>query len=178
MTNAGFELTGYPLARYHQHSRRTREVHMLDVGTRAPEFTLPDQDGRDVSLSTLLNRGRLILYFYPADFTPGCTRQACAVRDLHSEALRMGLTIAGVSPQPSARHLAFRERYELPFTLLADPEKSVIRMYDVDGPLGFGVRRATYLIDPARHIRGAVLADLRIGRHTAFIRRAIATSAR
>jgi peroxiredoxin Q/BCP len=90
----------------------------------------------------------------------------------------MGLAIAGVSPQPSARHLAFRERYQLPFTLLADPEKSVIQMYDVDGLLGFGVRRATYLIDPARHIRGAVLADFRIGRHMNFIRRALATSTR
>ena len=151
---------------------------MLDVGTRAPEFTLPDQDGRDVSLTTLLNRGPLLLYFYPADFTPGCTRQACAIRDLHAEIVAMGLTIAGVSPQPSARHLAFRERYRLPFTLLADPEKSVIQMYDVDGLLGFGVRRATYLIGPARHIRGAVLADFRIGAHANFIRRALATSPR
>jgi peroxiredoxin Q/BCP len=151
---------------------------MLKVGTRAPEFTLPDQDGRDTSLSTLLNRGALIHYFDPADFTPGCTRQACMIRDLHDELLRDGLTIAGISPQPSAQHLAFRQRYQLPFTLLADPQKAVIQMYAVDGPLGFGVRRATYLIDPARHIRGAVLADLRIGRHAAFIRRALATSAR
>ena len=150
---------------------------MLGIGTRAPEFTLPDQDGRDMSLTSLLNRGSLILYFYPADFTPGCTRQACAIRDLHGEILRVGLTVAGVSPQSSARHLEFRERYKLPFTLLSDPEKSVIRMYDVNGLLGFGVRRATYLIDPARHIRAAVLADFRIGRHTALIRRALATSA-
>ncbi len=154
------------------------DMHMLEVGTRAPEFTLPDQDARDTSLSTLLNRGALILYFYPADFTPGCTRQACMIRDLHEELMRAGLTIAGVSPQPSAQHLAFRERYKLPFTLLSDPQKSVIRMYAVDGPLGFGVRRATYLIDPARHIRGAVLADFRIDRHAAFIHRALATSAR
>jgi len=151
---------------------------MLDIGTRAPEFTLPDQDGRDMSLSTLLNRGALILYFYPADFTPGCTRQACVIRDLHDEILRVGLTIAGVSPQPSAQHWAFRQQYRLPFTLLSDPQKSVIHMYAVDGPLGFGVRRATYLIDPARRIRGAVLADFRIGRHAAFIRRALATRAR
>jgi peroxiredoxin Q/BCP len=151
---------------------------MLKVGTRAPEFTLPDQDGRETSLSTLLNRGPLILYFYPADFTPGCTRQACSIRDLHAQILRVGLTVAGVSPQPSARHLAFRERYELPFTLLSDPGKSVIQMYDVNGPLGFGVRRATFLIEPARYIRGAVLADFRIGQHTAFILRALATNVR
>jgi peroxiredoxin Q/BCP len=151
---------------------------MLAVGTRAPEFTLPDQDGRDTSLSTLLNRGPLILYFYPADFTPGCTRQACAIRDLHVDILHAGLTVAGVSPQASARHAAFRQRYELPFTLLSDPGKSVIKMYSVDGPLGFGVRRATFLIDPARYIRGAVLADFRIGQHADFIRRALATRAR
>ena len=76
---------------------------MLKPGSRAPEFTLPDQEGRDTSLTALLNRGPLILYFYPADFTPGCTRQACAIRDLHFEILRAGLTIAGVSPQPSVR---------------------------------------------------------------------------
>jgi peroxiredoxin Q/BCP len=151
---------------------------MLAVGTRAPEFTLPDEDGRDTSLSTFLNRGALILYFYPADFTPGCTRQACSIRDLHAQILQVGLSIAGVSPQEPERHRAFRERYQLPFTLLADPHKSVIRMYEADGPLGFGVRRATFLIDPARYIRGAVRADFRIGQHAAFIRRALATSAR
>jgi peroxiredoxin Q/BCP len=140
---------------------------MLKVGTRAPEFTLPDQDEREMSLSTLLNRGPLILYFYPADFTPGCTRQACSIRDLHAQILRVGLTVAGVSPQLSARHLAFRERYQLPFTLLSDPGKSVI-----------GVRRATFLIDQARYIRGSVLADFRIGQHMALIRRALATSVR
>lgn len=150
---------------------------MLEVGTRAPEFTLPDQNGRDVSLTSLINRGPLILYFYPADFTPGCTRQACSIRDLHAEIACAGITVAGVSPQSSERHLEFRERYKLPFTLLADPEKSVIQMYDVDGLFGFGVRRATYLIDSARHIRAAALADFRIGRHMALIRRALATSA-
>src|ERR1039457_4638254 len=151
---------------------------MLKVGTRAPEFTLPDQDGRDMSLSTLLNRGPLILYFYPADFTPGCTRQACSIRDLHAEMLRIRLTVAGISPQQPERHRAFRQRYQLPFTLLSDPGKSVIQMYDVDGPFGLGVRRARFLIDPARSLHGVVLADFRIGKHAAFIRRALATSAR
>ena len=81
---------------------------MLEIGTRAPEFTLPDQDGRDTSLSTLLNRGPLILYFYPADFTPGCTRQACAIRDLHTQIQRAGLIVAGISPQTRRAHAAFR----------------------------------------------------------------------
>jgi thioredoxin-dependent peroxiredoxin len=150
---------------------------MLAMGGRAPEFTLPDQDDQSVSLSTLLRHGPLILYFYPADFTPGCTRQACAIRDLHTEIQSVGLDIAGVSPQSPASHRSFREKYKLPFTLLSDVDKFVIRMYDVRGPLGIGVRRGTYLIDQARYIRAAVLADFRIPQHEDFIRRAIALSA-
>ena len=84
---------------------------MLAMGARAPEFTLADQDGRNVSLSTLLRNGPLILYFYPADFTPGCTREACALRDLHAEILQARLDVAGVSPQDPASHRAFREKY-------------------------------------------------------------------
>jgi thioredoxin-dependent peroxiredoxin len=150
---------------------------MLAMGGRAPEFTLPDQDETSVSLSTLLRHGPLILYFYPADFTRGCTREACTIRDLHAEIQQAGLDVAGVSPQTAASHRAFREEYKLPFTLLSDVDKFVIRMYDVRGPLGFGVRRATYLIDQARYIRATVLADLRIGQHEEFIRRAVALSA-
>jgi thioredoxin-dependent peroxiredoxin len=150
---------------------------MLAMGGRAPEFTLPDQDENNVSLSTLLRHGSLILYFYPADFTPGCTREACALRDLHGEILQAGLDVAGVSPQDPASHRAFREKHRLPFTLLSDVDKSVIRMYEVRGPLGFGVRRATYLIDQARYIRGAVLADFRIAAHEDFVRKAVALSA-
>ena len=150
---------------------------MLPIGGRAPEFTLPDQDDQNVSLSTLLRHGPLILYFYPADFTPGCTREACSIRDMHTELLEAGLDVAGVSPQNPESHRRFREKYKLPFTLLADVDKFVIRMYDVVGPLGFGVRRATYLIDQARYIRAAVLADFRIGEHAEFIHRAVALSA-
>lgn len=150
---------------------------MLAMGARAPEFTLPNQDDQSVSLSTLLRHGPLILYFYPADFTPGCTREACSIRDLHGELQQVGLDVAGVSPQSPTTHRAFREKYHLPFTLLSDVDKFVVRMYDVLGPLGIGVRRATYLIDQARYIRAAVLADFRISQHEEFIRRAVALSA-
>jgi peroxiredoxin Q/BCP len=149
---------------------------VLAIGGRAPEFTLPDQDEQSVSLSTLLRDGALILYFYPADFTPGCTREACAIRDLHAEIQQAGLDVAGVSPQTPASHRAFREKYHLPFTLLSDVDKFVVRMYDVLGPLGIGTRRATYLIDQARYIRAAVLADFRIAQHEDFVRRAVALS--
>jgi peroxiredoxin Q/BCP len=145
---------------------------MLAIGSRAPEFTLPDQDDRSISLSTLLNRGPLILYFYPADFTPGCTREACMLRDMHTEILSVGLAVAGVSPQSPERHREFRDKYKLAFTLLSDQEKFVIKMYDVNGPLGLGVRRGTYLVDQARVIRSAVLADFRISQHEDFVRKA------
>lgn len=150
---------------------------MLPMGARAPEFTLPDQDGQSVSLSTLLRLGPLILYFYPADFTSGCTRQACAIRDLHAEIQQAGLDVVGVSPQSPESHRAFREEHKLPFTLLSDVDKFVIRMYDVQGRFGLGVRRATYLVDQARYIRDAVLADFRIGRHEDLIHKAVALSA-
>lgn len=150
---------------------------MLTPGDRAPEFTLPDQDERETSLTALLRRGSLILYFYPADFTPGCTREACSIRDLHAEVQRVGLTVVGVSPQDPATHRRFREQHQLPFALLSDVDKAVIGMYDVNGPLGFGVRRATYLIDQGRVIRDAVLADFRITAHADFVAKAVALAA-
>lgn len=148
---------------------------MLCAGSRAPEFTLPDQDGNEVTLTGLLGRGSLILYFYPADFTPGCTREACAFRDLHAELGRAGVAVAGVSPQTPKSHRQFREKYALPFPLLCDSDKAVARMYEVVIPFGLGIRRATFLIDRARIIRDAVLADFRIDRHEAFARAALAT---
>ncbi|HEY6515324.1 MAG TPA: peroxiredoxin [Steroidobacteraceae bacterium] len=151
---------------------------MLTIGARAPEFTLPDADGQATSLSNLLRDGPLILYFYPADFTPGCTREACQFRDLESEVEAAGLRVAGISPQTPESHRAFREKYKLSFTLLADVDRFVIKMYRVQGPLGFGVRRTTYLIDQARHVQDAVVADFRIGEHEAFVRKAVALSTR
>lgn len=150
---------------------------MLGKGDKAPEFTLPDQDGRERNLTQLLGGEALILYFYPSDFTPGCTREACDLRDLHAQILGAGLKVVGVSPQAPASHQRFREQYSLPFTLLSDEEKSVIRAFGVDGPLGIGVRRATFLIDRGGVIQDAVLADLRIARHREFVEKAIALAA-
>ncbi len=145
---------------------------MLEPGTAAPDFALPDADGHEWRLPELLANGPLILYFYPADFTPGCTREACDLRDLHAEILASGLQVAGVSPQSPDSHRRFRELHQLPFLLLSDEDKRVIRAYGVDGPLGFGVRRATFLIRTDGRIEDSVLADLRIGRHRAFVERA------
>ena len=146
---------------------------MLKAGERAPEFTLPDETGTDRSLTELLNLGAIVLYFYPADFTPGCTRQACVLRDLHDEIQRAGLRVVGISPQGAESHAKFRAKYQLPFVLLSDQHKAVIKMYGVNGPLGIGVRRASYLIDGGRRIRDAVLADFKIARHAEFVRKAI-----
>jgi peroxiredoxin Q/BCP len=146
---------------------------MIKAGERAPEFTLPDEAGKDRSLTELLSLGAIVLYFYPADFTPGCTRQACVLRDLHTEIQSAGLRVVGVSPQSPESHAKFSAKYHLPFVLLSDEHKTVIKMYGVNGPLGVGVRRASYLIDAGRRIRDAVLADFRIGRHSDFVRKAV-----
>jgi len=150
---------------------------MLDISERAPPFTLPDQTGKPVSLQGLLENGPLVLYFYPADFTPGCTKEACTIRDLHGDLVAAGLQVAGISPQGAESHQRFADKHRLPFLLLSDAEKEVISDYGVNGPLGFGVRRATFLIDQDGIIRDTVLADLRIGQHEDFIRQAIALQA-
>lgn len=147
---------------------------MLAVGTTAPEFALANDRGGNTSLSELLSDGPLILYFYPADFTPGCTKEACSIRDIHDDIQSAGLKVVGISPQSTESHERFRDEYELPFTLLSDPDKVAIKMYDVDGPFGVGVRRATFLISQDMVIEDAVLADVRIGLHKDFIQRAIA----
>ena len=146
---------------------------MIHAGERAPEFTLPDETGTDRSLTQLLRTEALVLYFYPADFTPGCTRQACTLRDLHAEIERAGLRVVGISPQSPASHAKFKAKYQLPFTLLSDEQKTVAKMYGVNGPLGIGVRRATFLIDASRRIRDALLADFMISRHADFVRKAV-----
>ncbi|MEO7205996.1 MAG: peroxiredoxin [Steroidobacteraceae bacterium] len=146
---------------------------MLKAGERAPEFTLPDETGTDRSLTELLSFGAIVLYFYPADFTPGCTRQACVLRDLHEEVQRAGLRVVGISPQSPESHAKFRAKYNLPFVLLSDQHKAVVKMYGVNGPLGIGVRRASYLIDGGRRIRDSILADFMIAKHAEFVRKAI-----
>jgi peroxiredoxin Q/BCP len=151
---------------------------MLAAGNRAPDFTAQNQDDLPVALTDLLRNGPLILYFYPADFTAACTREACTLRDLHSQLSAAGVSVAGVSPQKAPSHAAFAAKYALPFTLLCDPDKALARAYDVVGPLGLGVRRASFLIDTSGLILDAVLADLRIGRHQAFFRKAATTAQR
>lgn len=125
---------------------------MLEVGAKAPDFTLPDQNGELHSLSDYRGQ-RVILYFYPKDMTSGCTKQACAFGELYPQFREKGAVVLGVSKDSVASHKRFEEKHGLPFTLLSDPEKEVIQAYDVwkekklYGKVSFGVVRTTYLID-------------------------------
>ena len=125
---------------------------MLEPGTKAPDFTLPDQDGAMHSLADYRGR-KVILYFYPKDSTPGCTRQACAYSERLPQIREAGAVVLGVSKDSVASHRKFADKYGLAFTLLADPERKVIAAYDVwkekkmCGKVGMGVVRTTYLID-------------------------------
>ena len=150
---------------------------MLKAGDTAPDFALPDQRGRTVTLSELLDDGGLVLFFYPADFTPVCTREACLFRDAGSDLASRGIRVAGISPNDTDSHQRFSRAHDLGYTLLADPGKQAIRAFGVDGPLGIGVRRATFLIDGSSIIRRVVRADLRLGPHSDLIRAALAEAA-
>lgn len=150
---------------------------MLKEGDVAPEFILPDENGDDVSLSAMLQAGPLFLYFYPADFTPGCTKEACTIRDIHDDITSVGLQVIGISPQDGESHLRFKQEHRLPFRLLSDEDKVAIKMYDVDGPFGVGVRRVTYLISQGQKIQAALQADVLINRHKDFIEKAVALRA-
>lgn len=125
---------------------------MLEIGSLAPEFTLPDQNGDMRSLSDYRGQ-KVILYFYPKDMTSGCTKQACAFGELYPQFREKGAVVLGVSKDTVASHKRFEEKHGLPFTLLSDTEKTVIQAYDVwkekklYGKVSMGVVRTTYLID-------------------------------
>ena len=125
---------------------------MLEIGTKAPAFTLPDQNGKAHSLSDYAGK-KVILYFYPKDNTPGCTKQACGFADRYPQFLEKGAVDLGVSKDSVSSHKNFEQKYALPFPLLSDPEKEVIQAYDVwkekknYGKVSLGVVRTTYLID-------------------------------
>lgn len=125
---------------------------MLNIGTKAPDFTLPDQNGEMRSLESYRGQ-KVILYFYPKDMTAGCTKQACGFAELYPQFVEKGAVILGVSKDTVASHKKFEEKYGLPFTLLSDTEKEVIQAYDVwkekknYGKVSMGVVRTTYLID-------------------------------
>ena len=126
---------------------------MVEEGSPAPDFELQSDTGEPVRLSSL--RGKpVVLYFYPKDDTPGCTTQACGIRDAYGEFERAGAVVLGVSPDDERSHVKFKEKYGLPFTLLADPEHELAELYGVWGEKKFmgrsylGVSRTTFVIGP------------------------------
>ena len=124
---------------------------MLKAGEKAPEIILNDKDGKEIRLSGFKGK-RVVVYFYPKDNTPGCTRQACAFKDAYEEYGALGIPVIGISKDGEASHRRFADKYELPFILLADPELKAIQAYDVwkekklYGKVSMGVVRTTYLI--------------------------------
>ena len=124
----------------------------MKVGDKAPDFTLADKDGKPVSLKDFAGK-KVVLYFYPKDNTPGCTRQACAFAQNYAEFARRGIAVIGVSKDSVESHRKFAEKYSLPFVLLADPELQAIKAYGVwqekklYGKVSFGVVRTTFIID-------------------------------
>ena len=146
---------------------------MLTIGTKAPDFTLFDKNGNAVSLSQFLGK-RVVLYFYPRDNTPGCTRQACAFAGAYKEFEARDVVVIGISRDSVASHQKFAAKYELPFILLSDPDRIAIEAYGVwqekknYGKVSMGVVRSTYLIDAEGKIE-AVMPKVKPGTNAAEI---------
>ncbi len=125
---------------------------LLETGSAAPDFSLPDKDGNTVKLSDFRGR-KVVLYFYPRDNTPGCTRQACAFAAAYSRFKRLGVTVIGISRDSEASHKRFANKHSLPFILLSDPERQAIEAYGVwqekknYGKVSMGIVRSTFIID-------------------------------
>lgn len=151
---------------------------MIEPGEQAPDFELPDQDGRPVRLADFRGQ-RVVLYFYPKADTPGCTTQACGVRDRHADYDAAGAVVLGVSPDAVAKVKKFHDKYSLDFTLLADEGHAVADSYGVwveksmYGRTYWGVQRTTFIVDPEGNV-SQVLHKVKPGEHDALVLAALA----
>ncbi|MDI6402919.1 peroxiredoxin [Balneolaceae bacterium ANBcel3] len=137
----------------------------LSPGTKAPDFTLPDNSGNLISLENLTQNGLLALFFYPRDESPGCTRQACHFRDHYEKLLERGVSVAGISMGTVEMHNAFAHRHGFRYPLLADEDGSVHKEYGCLSLMGLWPRRVTYLLDEDKHIRLSFEDNFRMKRH-------------
>jgi peroxiredoxin Q/BCP len=137
----------------------------IQVGDKAPDFTLPSQSGEQVRLSDRLGERIVVLYFYPKDETVGCTKEACAFRDSYEVFAEAGAEVIGVSSDSVDKHAAFAGHHELPFTLLSDQGGQVRKSYAVPATLGLLPGRVTYVIDRAGTVRHVFSSQTNIGRH-------------
>jgi peroxiredoxin Q/BCP len=138
---------------------------MLKPGTTAPQFTTTLDDGTAFDLSAYRGQKNVVLYFYPKDFTPGCTAQACSFRDNYARIEEHDAIIIGVSGDSESSHTSFKDKYELPFRLAADPTKEVHRLYEAVGLIPWITPRVTYLIDKEGVIRSSIRHDFRVKEH-------------
>src|SRR5262245_10013148 len=143
---------------------------MLAVGDRAPDFMGRDQEGQAVSLGELTRDGPLVLYFYPKDFTRGCTKEACYFRDSHAEMRKLDAQVVGVSIDSEESHQRFAQKHGLQFRLVADSDKTIARAYDVLVPFGLFTKRVTYVIDREQRIRGVFHHEIAVGKHVERVR--------
>jgi peroxiredoxin Q/BCP len=146
---------------------------MLKVGELAPEFEAQDQHERTLTLGSLLARGPLVIYFYPKDFTPVCSAQACTFRDASSELAALSANVVGVSQDPIDSHRRFAEKYRVPYSLIADPERRIIKLYGAALPILGRTLRVSYVIGKNGRILGAFHHELSAAKHLSDVKRAL-----
>lgn len=143
---------------------------MLDIGTKAPTFTLVDQDAQSHTLTDYTGKW-VVIYFYPSDDTPGCTKQACAISEVYDEFEKMGITVFGVSKDSVISHKKFAEKYNLPFTLLSDESTEMVQAYEalveksMFGRKFMGIKRVTYILNPKGEV-AKVYPKVTVADHT------------
>lgn len=149
---------------------------VLSVGDKAPDFEGVDQFGKKWTLDELVKDHSIVLYFYPKDFTPVCTKEACLFRDAHEELAKGGISVVGVSTDDSSTHAKFAEHHRLPFPLLSDPDKRISSAYGARQVLGLFSKRVTYVIDRQKRVRGAFHHELSAQKHLDDVRRVVAST--